>query len=147
MGLMTFYELYHVAIPLFLPSLELSSFFMYRGPVTYPHCDLALNAEEKDESRLRGQQRPQAPYSPFQRHSVTDRVAWLQAYTDWYRFPHIQYSSSVVELVHGLRSADLQSISAAMRRETEHVLPEAATFWSDVFAKVLDGSSDSDNAG
>ncbi|CAE7301034.1 unnamed protein product [Symbiodinium pilosum] len=45
--LMTFYELYHAAIPLFIPAKELGVFFMYRGPVTYPHCDFVMPAEER----------------------------------------------------------------------------------------------------
>lgn len=166
--LMTFYELYHVAIPLFLPALELGCFFMYRGPVTYPHCDLVLDeraegagpgdprraggavAKERGAA-ARGQaggapgtelpgQRPRAPYSPFARARATDRLAWLEAYTDWYRFPHLQRFSSLAELVTGLHSADLQAVSAAMRQETESALVGAADFWGRAFAKVLGDS-------
>jgi len=134
--LMTFYELYHVAIPLFVPRIELGAFFAYRGPVTYPHCDMVLQreiVEGHDGSRT------SAPYSPFVRDRATDRLAWLEAYSDWYRFPHLQRFSSLVELLTGLIRLDVQAVSAAMRQETEGALVEAAAFWRSAFVKVLDG--------
>lgn len=135
--LMTFYELYHIAIPLFLPTLELSSFFMYRGPVTFPHCSLTLDTGSSTEDPLASSW----PYSPFERERVSDRLAWLQAYTDWYSFPHLQYFASIVGLLEALYTADLQAISAAMRLETEGALAEAAVFWRSAFTKVLASSA------
>lgn len=140
--LMTFYELYHVAIPLFLPDASLSAFLMYRGPVTYPHCDMVLEEQDDPESlpsavRDWSTWRRRAPYSPFVRSSANDRLAWLEAYTDWYRFPHLQRFSGLAELVAGLRGVDLQAVSANMRLNTEGALVAAAVFWRRAFAKVL----------
>eukprot|EP00747_Dinoflagellata_sp_TGD_P023289 gnl/TRDRNA2_/TRDRNA2_129702_c0_seq2.p1 gnl/TRDRNA2_/TRDRNA2_129702_c0~~gnl/TRDRNA2_/TRDRNA2_129702_c0_seq2.p1 ORF type:complete len:584 (-),score=83.78 gnl/TRDRNA2_/TRDRNA2_129702_c0_seq2:57-1745(-) len=164
--LMSFYELYHVGIPLFVPRPELAVFFAYRGPVTYPHCDLVLreedvhatesmgldhvpysNGQANDEMRtLRARQRherPRAPYSPFNRDQATVRLAWLQAYSDWYRFPHIQLYSALPELIQSLDTVNLQAVSAGMRHETERSLRGSAAFWKRAFAKVL-GESDND---
>jgi len=140
--LMTFYELYHLSVPMFLPALEIGCFLYYRGPVTYPHCPMTLGGDtgmEPAPLAAAGSTRPAAPYSPFNRDSVTDRLAWLEAYTDWYRFPHIQHFSSFSGLLTALYDADLQAISAGMRQESEKALVGAAKFWDGAFRKVLGG--------
>mmetsp|Transcript_117642 Transcript_117642/g.344490 ORF Transcript_117642/g.344490 Transcript_117642/m.344490 type:complete len:621 (+) Transcript_117642:140-2002(+) len=140
--LMTFYELYHLAVPLFLPTLEIGCFLFYRGPVTFPHCPWTLGGDTGTEAAplaSAASERQLAPYSPFKRDSVTDRLAWLEAYTDWYRFPHIQRFSSFAELMTALYDTDLQAVSAAMRQETETALVGAAAFWDKAFLKVLHG--------
>ncbi|OLP84291.1 hypothetical protein AK812_SmicGene34859 [Symbiodinium microadriaticum] len=91
--LMTFYELYHAAIPIFIPEKEIGVFFMYRGPVTFPHCDLVLSkTDETGEMHSTTRQMP--PYSPFNRQNVEARLSWLEAYTDWYQWPHNQLTAS-----------------------------------------------------
>eukprot|EP00439_Symbiodinium_sp_Y106_P033169 s4499_g3.t5 len=87
--LMTFYELYHAAIPLFIPEKEIGVFFMYRGPVTFPHCDLVLSKTD-ETGQVHSTTRQMPPYSPFNRQNVEARLSWLEAYTDWYRWPHNQ---------------------------------------------------------
>jgi len=139
--LMTFYELYHVAIPLFLPTAEFASFFYYRGPVTYPHCSMELRHGEGEGlssgAPLGDGTRSRAPYSPFTRDRIADRSVWLEAYTDWFRFPHLQRFSSLTGLVHDLLHSDLQIVSALMRRESEAALVASASYWRMAFAKVL----------
>eukprot|EP00927_Polykrikos_kofoidii_P038668 TRINITY_DN33082_c0_g1_i1.p1 TRINITY_DN33082_c0_g1~~TRINITY_DN33082_c0_g1_i1.p1 ORF type:complete len:634 (+),score=69.05 TRINITY_DN33082_c0_g1_i1:704-2605(+) len=92
-------------------------------------------------SRLLGpsRQRPRAPYSPFDRDSVTSRMAWLESYSDWARFPHIQRFVSLTSLIRDLYGTNLQQVSANMRHETEGSLVDAAAFWRLALWKVLSG--------
>lgn len=137
--LMTFYELYHAAIPIFIPEKEIGVFFMYRGPVTFPHCDLVLSkTDETGEMHSTTRQMP--PYSPFNRQNVEARLSWLEAYTDWYQWPHNQQYSSVADLVWKLYETDLQAVSAAMHSETARAMVGASAFWKAAFEKVLAAS-------
>ncbi|CAE7665220.1 unnamed protein product [Symbiodinium sp. CCMP2592] len=137
--LMTFYELYHAAIPLFIPAKEIGVFFMYRGPVTFPHCDQVLSQTD-ETGQMRSTTRQMPPYSPFNRQNVEARLSWLEAYTDWYRWPHNQQYSSVADLVWKLYETDLQAVSAAMRSETARAMVGASAFWKAAFEKVLAAS-------
>ncbi|CAE7378370.1 unnamed protein product [Symbiodinium natans] len=139
--LMTFYELYHAAIPLFIPEKELGVFFMYRGPVTYPHCDLVVSNMDVETGQMMSSTREIHPYSPFDRSNVTARLSWLEAYTDWYRWPHNQQYSSVADLVWKLYETNLQAVSAAMRSETALAMAGASAFWEAAFDKVLTAAS------
>lgn len=145
--LMTFYELYHVAIPLFIPVKELAAFFMYRGPVTFPHCNMVRHSEPDKDAGYglhHGEEKqPEYPYSPFDRANVTARLAWIEAYTDWYLWPHIVQYSSVANLVQKLHSTDFQAVSAAMRSETEKAASSASLFWRAAFEKVLSAAGSS----
>eukprot|EP00928_Gymnodinium_smaydae_P033284 TRINITY_DN23882_c0_g1_i1.p1 TRINITY_DN23882_c0_g1~~TRINITY_DN23882_c0_g1_i1.p1 ORF type:complete len:658 (-),score=108.09 TRINITY_DN23882_c0_g1_i1:218-2191(-) len=140
---MTFYEFYHVGIPLFIPTAEFAAFFMYRGPVTYPHCNRVLRDLEdptEEELLLESGGRSRPPYSPFERNRLTERLAWLEAYTDWYRFPHLQRYATLPELALGLYALNPQAVSAGMRQDTERSLAASSQFWRQAFAKVLDAS-------
>jgi len=124
----SFYELYHMHIPTFLPGPELATQYVWRGAdVLWFNCSSHVAAGH-------------VPWHAVPPGSMWDSpmvlTQWLR-FADWYRWPAVQTFESFQELVHGLLTVDLRSVSEEMRLFDEESLVRVANFWGHAFRAVL----------
>jgi hypothetical protein len=126
---MTFFELYRIGIPIFVPSLallvkwELQRHVMSER-VYWKHAP----------SPLRN------PTSPNP-NSLQDRAAlehWIKL-SDPYVYPHVQYFDSADDLAAKLASANTREISSRMRRHSAEMQPVMRAKWRAVMRKLFHG--------
>ena len=126
---MTFFELYRIGIPIFVPSLSL----LVRWERQH-HVMSERVYWRRAPSPLRT---PSVP-NP---NSMQDRAAlehWIQL-SDPYVYPHVQYFDSADDLAAKLATADLAAISRAMREHSAAMAPVMRRKWRAVLRKLFDG--------
>jgi len=126
---MTFFELYRMAVPLFVPSVSLLT-------------QWELSARVLTE-RVYWKHAP----SPLRRprsanpNAVGDKAAlehWIPK-SDPYVFPHVQYFDSAADLAHKLRSTDLRAVSTLMARYSAEQASTVQAKWSSVVHRLFRG--------
>jgi len=124
---MTFFELYRIGIPIFVPSLallvrwELQRHVMSER-VYWKHTPSPLRA----------------PFTPDP-NSLQDRTAlehWLRL-SDYYVYPHVTYFDSAEDLAAKLAAADFGAIAARMRRHSAEMQPVMRAKWRAVLRKLF----------
>eukprot|EP00392_Amoebophrya_sp_AT5.2_P018077 g18540.t1 len=61
---------------------------------------------------------------------------WFQ-YSDFYRFPALQYFDNIGDMFCRLQTADLQWITNAMHKYNDETLLESTRFWTDAVVRLL----------
>jgi len=130
-SLMLFWEFYSMNVPTYVP------FQLWRWGIFGQHTrrDLATPVLEDDT----GIERP--PYSPFFdgfSPLEIERAVYWSKFTDWAMFPHVQYFSTIAELMVKVMSDDLPEISAAMKRFNEECIVKSVAAWRYVVERWLD---------
>jgi len=126
-ALMSFYEFYSMAMPLFLPAHLSKYIFPYSASVPL------LDWVPKWVSAARGEDAGSSPLSL----TTVDALAHWSRLMDFFVLPAVQLFPSLAGLFAALSSADFDGISAEMRRHRAKSLPEAAAFWSRAAAQAL----------
>lgn len=127
---MRLYELYALAVPLFIPSRELLPSYIYRGMTTIDDFDRFLPLEmRRGEPYGRGRGGPHEGTNPFNRSSWPVVDSWT-ALTHWTTLPHLLSFSSSAQLLLTLTTEDLRPASAGMRRRQERDIVKAVQFWT-----------------
>lgn len=130
-SLMLFWEFYSANVPTYVP------FQLWRWGIFGQHTrrDLASPVLEDDT----GVERP--PYSPFFdgfSPLEVERAVYWSKFTDWAMFPHVQYFSSIAELMVKVVNDDLPEISSAMKRFNEDSIVRTVAAWRYVVERWLD---------
>jgi len=115
-----------MGVPLFLPSRDTLALFVNQDYTTCSDFDGYRPGYDPNSSH---------PYSPFASSDWHAMSYWC-SYTDYYRFPHLSYFSSVPELVRNMAQTDLRKQSQLMQSAHLEHLGWAATFWKDALAEV-----------
>ena len=76
-------------------------------------------------------------FAPLEVH----RALYWSKFTDWAMFPHIQYFSTLAELMVTLVNADLQEISSAMKRFNEESILQSVSTWRYVVERWVDAET------
>ena len=126
---MTFFELYRIGIPIFVPSIRLLNRWELQRHVMservyWRHAPSPLRM----------------PSSPNP-NSLTDQAAlehWLKL-SDPYVYPHVQFFDSAEDLAAKLTTTNLQAVSARMRRHSAEMQPVMRAKWKAVIRKLFHG--------
>ena len=124
---MTFFELYRMGIPIFVPSLALLVRWEQQRHIM--------------SERVYWKQTPSPLLKPStpDPNSLQDRAAlehWLRL-CDYYVYPHVQYFESADDLAAKLASADFAAIAAKMRRHSDEMQPIMRAKWRSVMRKLF----------
>mmetsp|Transcript_100977 Transcript_100977/g.159671 ORF Transcript_100977/g.159671 Transcript_100977/m.159671 type:complete len:197 (+) Transcript_100977:1-591(+) len=141
--LFSFFDLYHAAIPIFVPHIMLSPRYLWRGAVTYPRGTAAHVRTGWDDNWLILRDIMQLPQvspdldirrTPWQARA---RLFWAQ-FAEPYYYPSVLYFISLADFVEKLQSTNLEVISAEMRKFSRTILEEAGRYWRTVLPRVLE---------
>jgi hypothetical protein len=126
---MTFFELYRIGIPIFVPSLKLLTRWELQRHVM--------------SERVYWRHAPSPLLTPStpNPNSLSDPAAiehWVQL-SDPYVYPHVQYFDSAEDLAVKLSQADLPRISSRMRRHSAEMQPVMRAKWKAVLRKLFHG--------
>jgi hypothetical protein len=124
---MTFFELYRMGIPIFVPSLALLVRWEQQSHIM--------------SERIYWKRTPSPLLKPStpDPNSLQDRAAlehWLRL-SDYYVYPHVQYFESADDLAAKLASADFAAIAAKMRRHSAEMAPIMRAKWRTVMRKLF----------
>jgi len=126
---MTFFELYRIGIPIYVPSLallvkwELQRHVMSER-VYWKHTPSPLR-------------RPTAP-DPNSLQDPRALEHWIRL-SDPYVYPHVQYFDSADDLAARLASTNLHQIATRMRRHSAEMQPVMRQKWRAVMRKLFHG--------
>lgn len=138
-SVMSLFEAYRMAIPLFVPSLRL---------LVQWHLDHRI-LSERTWDNVFGSPRSQSilakhwlssspmqsdPNDEFSEGALTE---WL-ALSDFYQWPHIHVFDSFQELFEQLQTVDLLATSMAMRRYNDQVKRQLQSDWKAILKKIID---------
>jgi hypothetical protein len=133
MDLMSFYEFYSIAMPIFMPT-ELSKYIFHQQ-----HTNYAGQAYCADKNRVNwGRGCVGNPlwkdknHTPFDERNIMATRQILQ-HTDYVNYPYVQGFASLPDLLKKLMSVDYQDISTKMRAFNEDSYAKT----SEYFQKVL----------
>eukprot|EP00438_Fugacium_kawagutii_P029250 Skav229585 [mRNA] locus=scaffold568:935109:938270:+ [translate_table: standard] len=127
---MRLYELYALAVPLFVPERRQLPSYIYRGLTTIEDFNHVLAAAGLGGKSWRSSEfvGPHLEYNPFDR-SWLAADAWTQL-THWVSLPHLVRFASAAELLKRLVQEDLRRVTAAMRRQQTRDVLRASRFWT-----------------
>eukprot|EP00435_Cladocopium_sp_Y103_P011207 s4210_g2.t3 len=155
---MSFYELYHAAMPLLMPNEKLMTKWL--PSVRWGSLEFEQNDDPKQSPSLirldHGEHSLQAWMNQSTLRSVLEAegTSWIAA-ADYYRFPHVQHFHSVASLVQQLQSlsssATGATVAASMRRASQNIRSHTLAAYRRVLQHVLgfghiDDSSDSSDS-
>lgn len=128
-----FYELYAMAVPLYMPSRDTLPLYVSQDYAVCP--DFEGHRPGHAPHRVH-------PHSPFDTDDWAAMTYWTN-FTDYLTLPHISHFDSVPHLLQKLEANDHREISKAMQKTHVEILGAAATFWSDSLKRVaaFDGTS------
>merc|ERR1712194_745486 len=126
---MGFYELYAMAVPLYMPSRTTLPLFVNQDYAVCP-----------DFEGLRPGHVPHSlhPHSPFDVDDWDAMTYWTQ-FTDYLSTPHVEYFESVPQLIVKLNTIDHHVRSREMRKVHTERVGVATTFWTSVLDTVAAG--------
>ncbi|CAE7393356.1 unnamed protein product [Symbiodinium natans] len=137
---MSFFELYHAAMPLLLPSQRLMAKWLPAvrwGSLEYdrvaggaPMCLAALGQTKQ------GRQAPWMNQSTLAAALEGGALGWIGA-TDYYRLPHVLHFDSVVSIGGLMQGPLLREASMKMRTSSQRVRTHALAFYSSVLLRLL----------
>lgn len=124
MDLITFYEFYGMNTPIFMPAhlskyVFMQDHMLYDGRWSNRRTGLYKGAQMWPEDE---------PTSPFNETSV-DAVRWTVSFSDYFRFPEVQYFDSIPDLVHKLPRTDFFAVAQKMAHFNQDSLIETANAW------------------
>jgi len=126
MDLLTFYEFYSMTMPVFMPS-HISKYLFQQNHMNYDGQWAARRHAE-------GQFWPrESGLSPFDESSV-DAAHLIVSFTDYVRFPEIQFFASIPHLLDMLLSADFNRIVQGMTRFNQDSLVQTVDEWRFLFS-------------
>jgi len=132
---MRLYELYALAMPVFLPDRHALPCYIYRGMTTIEDFDHYL----PNEKMSAGVEDP-VPYlerNPFDRSNWHAVSAWAEL-THWQSLPHLLHCAGVAHMLLRVVREDLRTTTAGMRRRQEIDLLRTVDFWASAL-NSLDG--------
>jgi len=132
-SIMSLFEYYAMAIPVFAPSLELLIKWQVKHLVmdelswncVFGNCHLASYIESHPDS-------PHAQYDPNMVLNATSLRYWLK-FADFYQWPGIVYFDNWDDLLEKLLSTDLAHVSSIMRRHSDKQRSAVWQFWKGSF--------------
>eukprot|EP00928_Gymnodinium_smaydae_P074290 TRINITY_DN57354_c0_g1_i1.p1 TRINITY_DN57354_c0_g1~~TRINITY_DN57354_c0_g1_i1.p1 ORF type:complete len:689 (+),score=162.30 TRINITY_DN57354_c0_g1_i1:89-2155(+) len=157
-ALMSFYEFYALAMPLFLPSHLSKYIFPFsatvplldRVPTWLRNCSAggppptaltSAGAQASAAAALAAACRePRPSLSPLSLTTVAALRHWSK-YMDFFRFPGVQLFESLAALLQILPAADTQAISVQMRLSHMERHVEATNVWRSVAAAALNDAA------
>mmetsp|Transcript_58675 Transcript_58675/g.165569 ORF Transcript_58675/g.165569 Transcript_58675/m.165569 type:complete len:193 (-) Transcript_58675:86-664(-) len=138
---MRLYELYALAVPVFLPARQQLPSYIYRGMTTIddfnhtlPGARLAFGMGGAASGP--GTRAPHFQYDPFDRNNWNAAAAWAEL-THWAALPHLVYCDGAADMLSRLARDDLRPVRAGMRRQQERDLVRNANFWSAALMRLL----------
>eukprot|EP00434_Breviolum_minutum_P015550 symbB.v1.2.013693.t1/scaffold971.1/size148033/21 len=137
---MSFYELYHVAMPLLVPDEKLMTKWLPAvrwGSLEFDQSDrngLAACLVRLD--RAKNSLRPWMNQSTLQSTWEGGAMTWIGA-SDYYRFPHVQHFHSVASLMAKLHELPLTAASFGMRSASQKIRSQTLAAYSRVLQHVL----------
>ncbi|CAE8595634.1 unnamed protein product, partial [Polarella glacialis] len=128
--LMTFYELYSMAVPLLVPDEGLLPLFTRLGYTNLQEFEYRSPGWSAPESELAYQ---------WTENAQLHELRWWSSLSDMggSQTPHLLRWGSVPELLWKLLGSDLDAVAAKMRRETELRLVRSTDFWCGAFLRAL----------
>ncbi|CAE8673448.1 unnamed protein product [Polarella glacialis] len=145
---MSFYELYHAAMPLLIPSQTLMSKWLPAVRWGSLELDKISSYRLACFSRAEPSSAASAPWVDQSTLSLaleTGAYSWIGA-SDYYRFPHILHFSSVAGLVAKLRGTDLVALGVAMRASSRQIRSQSLVFHRSLLSQLLDRGSKTSEA-
>lgn len=130
MDLITFYEFYSMNMPIFMPS-HLSKYVFQQDHMHYN----GRWTSRKSDANVAPMWPPTASVSPFNETSL-DAVRLIVGFSDYFRFPEVQYFASIPHLLEKLLSANFFEIVQAMFRFNQESLVESANSWSSLLKRA-----------
>jgi len=132
MDLMSFYEFYAIAMPIFMPT-ALSKYVFHQRHASYDGRAECIPEIHGDREVWQGcTENPlwdeSLPFSPFMEQNI-DAAREILKFTDYVRWPHVQGFSSLPTLLHDLMSVDMQLISTNMRAFNEDTFAKTSQYW------------------
>lgn len=123
MDLITFYEFYSMGMPIFMPS-DLPKYLFQQD-----HMDYNGRWEGRQADPERPQMWPlEVAASPFEEGSL-EAVRHTLLFSDYFRFPEVQYFSSIPELLKRLPETDFFEVVQRMARFNQDSLIETSNAW------------------
>lgn len=124
MDLITFYEFYSMQMPLFMPS-NLEKYIFQQGHMDY-------------DGRHRPDHTPTLwplTISPFNETNV-DAIPHIVSFTDYWRFPSVQYFDSIPDLLEQLLTFDAHQVTSSMREFNAKLTVESVQAWQNLIALI-----------
>ncbi len=135
-SVMSFFEHYRMAIPIFVPSLEfLVELHLQHGVVS-----------ERTWARVRTGKPPMR--SPIEKHPSyrvaldpnddvsRDALKYWFRFADYYTMPHVILFHSFDDLITKLNTMDLNAVSKKMMRRNQHDLDKSIKQWASILARL-----------
>ncbi|CAE8626034.1 unnamed protein product [Polarella glacialis] len=135
-----FAEAYAMGLPIFLPSDE----WLYRLQKSVPYGfmvhagRLPVGADAGGEEQAAGEQH--SPFWKEKSRGLVTVLSWLRL-SDFSTWPHAQRFGSIPELLQGLASEDLESVSQGMRSWVAKGKSEEIPRWYAAVASILEAGA------
>eukprot|EP00933_Yihiella_yeosuensis_P018063 TRINITY_DN14985_c3_g1_i1.p1 TRINITY_DN14985_c3_g1~~TRINITY_DN14985_c3_g1_i1.p1 ORF type:complete len:466 (+),score=63.04 TRINITY_DN14985_c3_g1_i1:136-1398(+) len=134
---MSFYELYHEAMPMLVPSQELMTKWLpavrWGSLEIVGDCKVRLETPSTSEGRVAI---PWMGQTSLSSALAEGAYAWIGV-SDYYRFPGVLHFSSVADLIAKLRTSDLGSITATMAQASRSIQQQSLSFQRRVLRRLL----------
>eukprot|EP00933_Yihiella_yeosuensis_P041189 TRINITY_DN35610_c0_g1_i1.p1 TRINITY_DN35610_c0_g1~~TRINITY_DN35610_c0_g1_i1.p1 ORF type:complete len:781 (-),score=129.44 TRINITY_DN35610_c0_g1_i1:130-2169(-) len=121
-----FYELYSMAVPIYMPAKETLALLVSQDYAVCP----GFEGHRPGHAPHRVH-----PYSPFDMDDWEAMTYWTK-FTDYVQLPHVQYFDSVPNLILKLQTRNHRELSRVMKRKHTELLGHAASFWGDALEHV-----------
>lgn len=121
-----FYELYSMAVPIFMPTRESMPLYVSQD---YSVCP------DFEGHRLGHAPQRVHPHSPFDTDDWAAMTYWT-SFTDYLTLPNILHFASVPELLRLVEDSDLQSVSRQMKKTHMQHTGVAMTFWTQSLERI-----------
>lgn len=139
-SVMSIFEYYRMAIPLFVPSPDLLSLWQIKYRVMDERTWEGVFKRPKRQSSIRQHSASHVPHDPNNEFDQEAIKYWI-SYADFYQWPHITQFGSWDELLQKMRAADLKEISKAMFAHNLKMKKDLVDSWQANFHKMFDGIS------
>lgn len=139
-ALMSFFEFYSMAMPLFMPNRAWAYRLVFDaegnlGSTTSQYVDVSPACDASQGCAAKPH-----PHPPFEFTTLASRSYWYD-YSSFAQFPHINSFSSIPELLHMLVAVDLTKASAAMKAFNDQTFVRSTAFWREASVRMLNGRS------
>ncbi|CAJ1334728.1 unnamed protein product [Effrenium voratum] len=117
-------------VPIFMPE-HLPKYLFQQGHESYDHRWAGRRMDPRTQTLW-----PDTEESPFEERSI-DAVHRILQFSDYFRFPHVQYFASIPDLLERLPQSDFVEISHSMAAFNQDALIETGATWRRLLDSVL----------